>query len=120
MVQVLNYRDPRRASILRGVTEYLARIAEQGDGSETDNLTKWACQAHPRDYRAMSVSGFGLAGFQFLRMLFGANTTKPDVHIIRFVANAVVRGVNDVEALALLEQAAAVAAVDLRDLDTTI
>jgi hypothetical protein len=53
-------------------------------------------------------------------MLFGADTTKPDVHICRFVRNALNRPVTDVAALEILEQAAPLAGVKLRDLDTTI
>ena len=29
----------------------------------------------------VGVRGFGLAGFQYMRMLFGAQTAKPDIHI---------------------------------------
>jgi hypothetical protein len=118
--QVLNYRDPARASILFGVSGYLVGICEGSIGSEDDRLLAWARAAKPQEYRAMGVKGFGLAGFQYLRMLFGANTTKPDVHIIRFVRNAINRDVNSVQALALLEQAAAAADVSLRDFDTTV
>jgi hypothetical protein len=65
--------------------------------------------------------GFGLAGFQYLRMLFGANTTKPDVHVRQYVSEAVGRRrVSEVEALNLLERAASDAGIGLRDLDTTI
>jgi hypothetical protein len=53
-------------------------------------------------------------------MLFGANTTKPDTHILRYVANRIGRPVFDIAALQLLEHAAAEAGVSLRDLDTTI
>jgi hypothetical protein len=66
------------------------------------------------------IRGFALAGYQYLRMLFGANTTKPDDHICRYVSRCVGRTVSDVEALTLLEGASAISDVRLRDLDTTI
>jgi len=53
-------------------------------------------------------------------MLFGANTTKPDVHICRFVRNTLNRPVTDVATLEILEQATRLAGVRIRDLDTTI
>jgi hypothetical protein len=59
----------------------------------------------PTDYERFGVQGFGLSGFQYLRMLFGVPTIKPDVHIRRFVSDAVGRTVTDEEALALMEAA---------------
>lgn len=46
-------------------------------------LARWA---PPCDYLVVGVAGFGLAGFQYLRRLFGAETTKPGVHVMRYVA----------------------------------
>jgi len=66
------------------------------------------------------VHGFGLAGFQYLRMLFGAQTAKPDIHIRRFVADAVRHRVSDAEALTLLEAAAREEGLRLADLDYSI
>jgi hypothetical protein len=53
-------------------------------------------------------------------MLFGANTTKPDVHICRYVQVALGRRVSDTEALSLLEEAVRGESIKLRDIDTTI
>ena len=119
--QVLNYRDPARAQTLSGVVGYLVRVLDDDDGrSEDETLTRWARGARPADYRTVGVRGFGLAGYQYLRMLFGADTTKPDVHICRFVHNALKRRLTDVAALEILEQAAPLAGVRVRDVDTTI
>ena len=67
-----------------------------------------------------AIRGFGLAGFQYLRMLFGANTTKPDLHIRRYVGHCIGEPVTDMRALQLLEPAAKEAGISLRDFDTTI
>ena len=53
-------------------------------------------------------------------MLFGANTTKPDIHIIGLVERTVGHGVSATQALILLENAAKDLGISLRDLDTTI
>lgn len=53
-------------------------------------------------------------------MLFGADTTKPDKWIIRFVSRYVGRNVSDSQALHLLERAAEKLKLSVRDLDTTI
>jgi hypothetical protein len=116
----LDYNDPGRAATLRGIVEYLVRTALGGHGPETDQLNTWAEHARPQDYLVVQIPGFGLAGFQYLRMLFGANTTKPDVHVSRYVASAVGHPVSDVQALLLLEDAGNLGGVPLRDIDPTM
>lgn len=125
----LNYRDERRASVLLGVTEYLLRALDafpkrtgelSGAESEMARLGAWARSVTPGDAWATGVRGFGLAGFQYLRMLFGVQTAKPDIHIRRFVSDAVGHEVSDAESLALLEAAALKENLLLADLDYSI
>lgn len=117
----LNYQDPRRAETLTGVIDYLidAQIEHTG-ADENERLSRWATWARPGDYLTVGVSGFGLAGFQYLRMLFGAQTTKPDVHVIRFVSGQLGRRITDVQALNLMERAASLAGLPLREVDAEI
>lgn len=117
----LDYHDQRRAETLLGVIDYLLEVQQEHEGrTEAERLERWAAWARPGDYLAIGVPGFGLAGFQYLRMLFGAQTTKPDVHIIRFVSDAVHRKVTDVQALYLLERAAKRSGLPIRELDIAI
>jgi hypothetical protein len=119
--QELSYDDAARMDTLLRVTEYLLVVQrEQSGRSERHRLTKWATSVRVSDYQKVGVRGFGLSGFQYLRMLFGAQTTKPDVHIQRFVSRVLGRKVRDVDALRLLEQAAALASVRLREADYAI
>ena len=53
-------------------------------------------------------------------MLFGADTTKPDVHIIRFLSDILNRNVSDIEALLLLEAASERVGVSVRAVDNFI
>jgi len=117
----LDYNDDARAVTLTKVVDWLVGVAGGGDyNAQMSNLKRWASGAKPEDHFKLGISGFGLGGFQYLRMLFGANTTKPDIHIQRYVASCVGHRVSDVQSLALLEAAAIDADVCLRDLDTTI
>lgn len=125
----LNYRDEGRASVLLGVSEYLLRALDafpektgelSGAKSEMARLRAWARSVTPDDAWATGVRGFALAGFQYLRMLFGVQTAKPDIHIRRFVSDAVGHEVSDSEALALLEAAATKKNLPLADLDYSI
>lgn len=117
----LRYHHAKRADTLSNVTNWLSSVARAGSASEQlVKLTSWAHEADANDYRHLGIAGFGLAGFQYLRMLFGANTTKPDVHIIRFVETHTGEKFSPLEALHILEQASRDAEVSLRDLDTHI
>jgi hypothetical protein len=120
-IDELDYRDTNRAQTLLGVTEYLIDELQDHEGSnEADRLASWARQARPGDYLLVSVKGFALAGFQYLRMLFGAQTTKPDRHIRRFVGSVVGHTVTDIQAVLLLEKAAKRIRIPLRDIDAQI
>lgn len=121
MHDALRYRDAARAQVLNLVVDCLLGIVAATPGtSEIEALERWAFHAQPADSRSLGIRGFGLAGFQYLRMLFGASTTKPDVHIRRYVAAAVGCPVSDMQALTLMEDPAARVEVPLRDADTTI
>jgi hypothetical protein len=121
VTQALNYNDEARAATLNTVVDWFVTVSGTASPAEQlSNLERWARGAHPRDYVLLGISGFGVAGFQYMRILFGAKTTKPDIHICRFVAKCVGHRVSDLDALQLLETAALEAGILLRDLDTTI
>jgi hypothetical protein len=83
-VAELRYRDGPRAVTLRGVVGYLVHQEYWCPGAtERMRLQKWAKSVVPADYESVGARGFGLAGFQYLRMLLGVQTTKPDVYIKR-------------------------------------
>lgn len=123
VLETLQYRHEARAVTLANVVNRLLSIS--GNCSRDRNrelaiLESWAKDA-PSDRQAkLGIQGFGLAGFQYLRMLFGANTTKPDRRVCQWVATAIGHQVSSLRALALLEHAAPEAGVCLRDMDTTI
>ncbi len=103
----LDYSDYKRAGVLYGVLNRLIDISEQFPGSsELQRIGKWANSVSPKDYRDFGVFGFGLAGFQYLRMLFGVDTVKPDTYIRAFVKDCFGKGVSDMKALCLVETAA--------------
>jgi hypothetical protein len=121
LASCLDYNDDSRSATLAKVVEWLAGVAGGGNCDEQmSNLERWAREASPGDHLKVGIGGFGLGAFQYLRMLFGANTTKPDIHIQRYVAACIGHRVSDTQALALLEAAARQVGVSLRDLDTTV
>ena len=77
VTQVLNYGYVRRAAILSALVRWLAKVSGRGSPAEQlSNVQRWAANARPGDHPAMLIRGFGLVGFQYLRMLFGANAIK--------------------------------------------
>ena len=114
----LRYDHEDRAIILHKVVVWLSPICREP--CDEERIKVWALKAKPADHSRVGIWGFGLSGFQYLRMLFGANTTKPDLHIRRQVATWVGHPVSALQALQLLEAGAEEAGVSLRNVDTTI
>ena len=102
----LNYNSERKARILQEVVKFACQIVQETPNVQEEKVVKqWAIQAKPQDYQKLKIKGFALASFQYLRMLFGADTTKPDVHIKRFISRILSREVSDIDSLFLLETA---------------
>ena len=121
VIDALNYRHESRAIVLAEVVNWMSRIA--GDGSYDEqllNLEQWARNAKPSDSFGIGIKHFGLAGFQYLRMLFGADTAKPDKHICDFVTRAIGHPITQLSALLLLEESCRSAKILVHDADTTI
>jgi hypothetical protein len=118
---VLDMRSEKRASMLSGVVDYLLDIQHRFDAKdEAGRLALWAQWARPGDYLAVNVRGFGLAGFQYLRMLFGADTVKPDVHIIRYASEALGAKITDVRAVYIIERAGELLGEPVRAIDVAL
>ena len=121
MVKELNYNHEDRARILQSVVTFVRSVVEQSPTvPEEDTLKQWAMRAQPGDFQTLKIKGFGLSGFQYLRMLFGAETTKPDMHIRGFISEVLGRKVSDLTALVLLEAASERACLSVRDVDKYI
>jgi hypothetical protein len=114
----LDYNHRARADTLAAVVDWLLHVCGGEDSPE--KLAQWAASARPGDYRQLNISGFALSGFQYLRLLFGADTVQPDIHLHRRMSQWLGHPVSATRALELLEAAAPRAGLRLRDLDATI
>jgi len=137
MRQRLQLNSPGKATMLVGVLDHLIdvqqRFAPQSPPASTiaivpgeaDRLRAWAQWARPGDYLLFDVPGFALAGFQYLRMLFGGDTTKPDLHILAYLAEALDQPVarstsQQVRAVCVLERACELLGTPTRRIDVAI
>lgn len=91
-----------RAHQLRDLAVFFRRIGV----TDQRALSDWARRStFKRDFEGR-VRGLGIAVYQWLVMRQGVETVKPDVHVHRFVAAAIGRGVSDAEAIELVTAAA--------------
>lgn len=81
-------KNIRKANAINSVCEKLCGIINASPSvPEEDAIRQWARQAKPKGYSIWNIKEFKIAGFQWLRMLFRADTSKPDVHILNFLAD---------------------------------
>lgn len=121
ITSALNYKSKWKGRILQSVVRYVGKIVEEAPTvSEEDALKQWAINFKPQECYTLKIKGFKLAGFQYLRMLFGADTAKPDVHVIRFLSNTLNRKVSAIESLFLLEAASKRVGLPVRAVDSYI
>ncbi|MCW5874535.1 MAG: hypothetical protein KIS88_07815 [Anaerolineales bacterium] len=119
--QVWNYRHVARVELLERLSTKFLTIAEQeGQISDLVAMRDWAAKVDVMDHLNFNVKGIGLATFQYLRMLLGVATVKPDVHISRAVALALGEGRSLVEAISLLEHASKQMGLDATYVDHNI
>lgn len=101
-----NYKHNDRVETLYLLVQKLIDIAKQYPSvSELESLKVWAKQSLPSDYKEFKVKGIGLATYQYIRMMLGASTVKPDIHIKRAISNVLNKNISDIDAINLFEQA---------------
>jgi hypothetical protein len=104
--RVWQYNHLDRVKMLDDLAKKFISYAEEiHESDDLAAMKNWANKVSPKDYDKFGVHGIGLATFQYLRMLSGVSTVKPDVHIKKAVGYALGRQVSDMEAIWLVEQA---------------
>lgn len=107
-----NYRDA--AEMFGRVLDYLTREINKYPGNtEMRKCRNWAVSVSVDGYQRIwmghNIPLFGIAGWQYLRMLFGADTCKPDIAVKGFVKDCLKRGFSERSIVALMERAAPIA-----------
>lgn len=119
--EVWNYRHVERVDLLERLsTKFLTIANQEKQTSDLAAMRDWAARVDVMDHLNFNVKGIGLATFQYLRMLLGVATVKPDVHISRAVALALGDGRNLVESISLLEDASKQIGLDATHVDHNI
>ena len=117
----------RKANAINSICEKLCGIINASPSvPEADAIRQWALQAKPEGYHIWNIKEFRLTGFQWLRVLFGADTSKPDKHILNFLADTLnekfpqTSEKKKLEAVDLIEEASAHSEFSARDIDRII
>jgi hypothetical protein len=108
-------RHWRRARELRGLVAYLR---ERGV-TDLAGLRRWAAGSTKDDFVG-HIKGLGPAVYRSLVMRLGVDTIKPDIHVLRFVAEAIGRRVSQDESVTSLEMVARRLGTSARTLDGSI
>ena len=117
----LNFSSKRKAEMLLQVVKYVCQIIDKTPNvAEVDSLKKWADEVKPQECYNLNIKYFKLAGFQYLRMLFGADTAKPDIHVRNFLSELLNRDVSAIESILLLEKASKREKIPVRAVDIFI
>jgi hypothetical protein len=109
------YHHWGRAQELRGLVAYF----RERNVTDLAALKAWAVASTTDDFVG-HIKGLGTAVYHGLVMRLGVETVKPDVHILRFVSDAIGRPVNELEAVEALEQVAKRLDLSPRTLDWSI
>jgi hypothetical protein len=110
------YRFWTRAEQLRGLVGFFGSLRV----TTLVDLQEWArTSTFETDFKG-KVKGLGIAVYHALLMRLGVDTVKPDVHVLRFIGDAIGRKASEVEAIEALREAAKVMHVPATQLDWSI
>lgn len=98
LTEEVNLKNELKAGAIDGIAKYLCGLIEASPTvPEEETLKQWAINAEPDGYKKLNIKGVKIATFQWLRMLFGADTSKPDVHIMNFIHDTIDRELSEDE-----------------------
>ena len=110
-----------KAGAIDGLVKYLCGLIEASPAvPEEETLKQWAINAEPDGYKELGIKGVKIATFQWLRMLFGADTSKPDVHVMNFINETIDRELLEDECVLLIKGVASYLEVSEREVDGAI
>lgn len=116
--EVWDYNHPDRVWILKRLVEKFLKIKEElGVSDDLEALHKWGKQSKIEDFKHFDVKGIGFTTFQYLRMMCGADTTKPDVHLKRAVRDGIGVTLSEPEIVRIVEAIAKRLKIPTRQLD---
>jgi len=91
LMDLWQYRETERVIRLRNLSRKFVTLKSEMDlSNDMETLRQWAQTATVEASKAFGVKGVGIATYQYLRILSGVDTVKPDVHLKQAVKDATV------------------------------
>lgn len=116
--QFWNYNHKARVEVLKRLVErYLEikRISRIRDDLEA--MLSWGRSSSADSFKNFNVKGIGFTTFQYLRMMCGAETTKPDVHLKKAAQKGTRKKLSEKNIVLLIEKTAKKLGLPIRQLD---
>lgn len=115
------YNHRERVGILSRLTnKYLSWESGNNLPDSIGSLKLWGINSKMEDFDNFNVRGIGFTTFQYLRLLTGANTTKPDVHLKRAIFDGLGKNVGEKGIVRITERTSEILNVPTRKLDYSI
>lgn len=116
-----SYRHPQRVELLRSLLNYFRDFQLKNNiQGDIETLKEWGKQSSVEKYKEWNVKGIAFTTYQYLRMLCGADTVKPDIHILRVVEEGIGRKINPNNSVILIEKISEEMGIEARNLDHAI
>lgn len=122
--KIWNYNHPQRIKTLSNLVDRLIACADikeyDSTKTELEKLQMWAKTVNAYDYDTFNVQGIGIATYQYIRMMLGAKTVKPDVYIKRYISSVLNKNLNEKDIIDIFEKACHSKNIDVSQADHSL
>jgi len=120
-ISLWNYNHPQRIELLRNLLAYFIDY-KNNNNIKTDlaTLRTWGKESSVEKYANWNIKGIAFTTYQYLRMLCGADTVKPDIHILRTIEKGIGRKLSTKDSVKIIEYISKEMGIKARDLDHAI
>lgn len=116
-----NYNHSQRIELLRNLLRYFLNYKKDNNiKDDLETLRKWGKESSVEKFKEWNIKGIAFTTYQYLRMLCGANTVKPDIHILRTVESGVGKKLSLKDSVKIIEDISKEMDIKARDLDHSI
>ncbi len=118
---VWNYRHPERVRLLHQLVDWFITYRQTTTfEADLDAMKHWAVHAPLANLGVTGIKGIGFATAQYIRMMLGVSTIKPDRHIKHAIRDGLGHSLSNVQVVELAELAARRLGVPVNALDYAI
>jgi hypothetical protein len=115
------YQHLERVLLLRNLLTFFMNFKKAKNiNTDQEALKVWADQSSVESFDNWTIKGIGFTTYQYLRMLCGADTVKPDIHISRVIEKGLGRKLSPKESVLIIEKISKDMSISARSLDHAI